>query len=34
VASDWVHVFTIRADKVVRFLEFTDTAQFVDAYRG
>jgi ketosteroid isomerase-like protein len=33
-ASDWVHVFTIHADKVVRFLEFTDTAQFADAYRG
>ena len=34
VASDWVHVFTIRAGKVVGFREFTDTAQFAEAFRG
>jgi ketosteroid isomerase-like protein len=34
VSSDWVHVFTIRGGKVVRFQEFNDTAQFAEAYRG
>ena len=34
VASDWVHVFTIRNGKVVKFREFNDTAQFAEAYRG
>jgi ketosteroid isomerase-like protein len=34
VASDWAHIFTIRNGKVVRFLEFNDTAQFAEAYRG
>jgi hypothetical protein len=34
VASDWVHVFTIRDSKIVAFREFTDTAQFAEAYRG
>jgi uncharacterized protein len=34
VASDWVHVFTIRNGKVVKFKEFNDTAQFAEAYRG
>ncbi len=33
VASDWVHIFTIRDGKVVRFREFTDTAKFVQAFR-
>ena len=33
-ASDWVHVLTIRNGKVVKFREFTDTAQFAEAYRG
>jgi ketosteroid isomerase-like protein len=33
VSSDWVHVFTIRGGKVVKFREFNDTAQFADAYR-
>jgi uncharacterized protein len=30
--SDFVHAYTVRADKVVRFQEYTDTAAFVDAY--
>jgi uncharacterized protein len=34
VASDWVHIFTIRNGKVVKFREFNDTAQFVEAHRG
>ena len=34
IASDWVHVFTIRGGKVVGFREFNDTAQFVEAGRG
>ena len=34
VATDWVHVFTVRDGKVAAFTEFTDTAQFVDGYRG
>src|SRR5207244_2583561 len=34
VASDWVHVFTIRGGKIVAFREFNDTAQFAEAYRG
>ena len=33
VSSDWVHVFTVRGGKVVRFREFNDTAQFAEAYR-
>jgi ketosteroid isomerase-like protein len=33
VASDWVHVFTVRNAKVVKFREFIDTAQFAEAYR-
>jgi ketosteroid isomerase-like protein len=32
-ASDWAHVFTVRNGKVVKFREFTDTAQFAEAYR-
>jgi ketosteroid isomerase-like protein len=34
VASDWVHVFTVRNGKVVTFRGFNDTAQFAEAYRG
>ena len=34
VASDWVHIFTIRGGKVAKFREFNDTAQFAEAYRG
>ena len=34
VASDWVHIFTIRDGKVIKFREFNDTAQFAEAYRG
>ena len=34
VASDWVHVFTIRDGKVAKFREFNDTAQFGEAYRS
>jgi ketosteroid isomerase-like protein len=33
-ASDWIHIFTIKAGKVVAFDEFTDTAQFAAALRG
>ena len=33
VAADWVHIFTIKGDKVARFDEFTDTAQFAEALR-
>ncbi|HZS65323.1 MAG TPA: nuclear transport factor 2 family protein [Xanthobacteraceae bacterium] len=33
-ASDWVHIFTIHGGKVVRFVEFTDTASAAAAYRG
>jgi ketosteroid isomerase-like protein len=32
-ASDWVHIFTIRDGKVVKFREFNDTAKFAEAYR-
>ena len=34
IASEWCHVFTIRAGKVEAFREFTDTAQAAAAYRG
>jgi hypothetical protein len=33
VTSDWVHIFTIRDDKVAKFREFLDTAPTVAAYR-
>ncbi len=33
ITCDWMHVFTIRGDQVTGFREFTDTAQFVAAYR-
>jgi uncharacterized protein len=32
LASDWVMVFTLRDGKVVRFREWTDSAQLVRAY--
>ena len=31
VDTDWVHVFTIRDGRVVRFRDFTDTAQIAEA---
>jgi uncharacterized protein len=34
VASDWVHIFTIANGKIIKFREFTDTAQFAAAYRA
>jgi len=34
VACEWVHVFTFRDGKVVRWREHTDTAQFAAAYRS
>ena len=33
-ACEWVHVFTLRDGKVVRFRELTDTALLAEAYRG
>ena len=32
ITSDWVMVFTIRNGKIVRFREWTDSAQLVRAY--
>lgn len=32
--GEWVHVFTVKSGKVAKFREHTDTAQFVDGYRG
>jgi ketosteroid isomerase-like protein len=34
VSSCWIHVFTLRNGKVGGFREFTDTAQFAEAWRG
>ena len=34
VDTNFVHVFTIKSGKVSAFHEFTDTAQFAEAYRG
>ena len=34
VASEWLHMFTIRDGKLAGFDEFTDTAQFAEALRG
>jgi uncharacterized protein len=34
IASEWVHVFTLKDGKVARFREHTDTAQFAEAYRA
>ena len=33
-SGEWVHVFTVTGGKVSKFREHTDTAQFVDGYRG
>lgn len=33
-ATDWVHVWSIRDGRVVRFQEFTDTATVVEALRS
>jgi ketosteroid isomerase-like protein len=33
-ASEWVHVFTVRDGKVVRFEQYTDTAAAAAAFRG
>ena len=32
--ADFVHVFTLKDGKVTAFREFTDTAQFAQAWRG
>jgi uncharacterized protein len=34
IASDWVHVFTIKDDKVTAFREFLDTAVAARAFHG
>lgn len=34
VASDFIHVFTIKDGKVAAFREFTDTAKAAEAYRS
>ncbi len=34
IASDWLHVFTVKGGKVTGFKEFNDTAQFAEAFRG
>lgn len=34
VDSDWLHAFTVKNGKVTAFREFTDTAQFAEAWRG
>jgi ketosteroid isomerase-like protein len=34
VAAEWCHVFTVKDGKVSGFREFTDTAQFAEAYRA
>jgi ketosteroid isomerase-like protein len=34
MASEFVHIFTFRDGKVVRFREFLDTAQLAEAYRN
>jgi ketosteroid isomerase-like protein len=34
IASDWIHIFTIRGGQVAAFREFTDTAKLAEAYRG
>ena len=33
VASDWLHVFTMKGGKIAAFFEFNDSAQFVAAYK-
>jgi ketosteroid isomerase-like protein len=32
--TDWVHIHTVRDGKVAAFAEFTDTAQFAQAWKG
>ena len=34
VDCDWLHVFTVKNGKVTAFREFTDTAQYAEAFRG
>lgn len=34
IASEWVHVFTLKNGKVTRFREHTDTAQFAEGFAG
>ena len=34
VASEWVHIFTIRDGKVAHFREFLDTAPVARAYQA
>ena len=31
---EWIHIFGVRDGKVAMFREFTDTAQFAEAYNG
>ncbi len=33
LASDWIHIFTIRGGKVTAFREFLDTAKAAESYR-
>lgn len=33
MASDWIHIFTIRDGKVIKFREFLDTARAAEAFR-
>ncbi len=33
-SSDWVHIFTVRDGKVVRFEQYTDTAAAEAAFKG
>jgi ketosteroid isomerase-like protein len=34
MSSSWVMLFTVRNGKVVRFREYSDSAQIVRAYRS
>ncbi len=34
LASDWIHIFTIRGGRVAGFREFMDTASAAEAYRS
>jgi ketosteroid isomerase-like protein len=34
VDSAFIHIFTVRSGKVIAFNEFTDTAQFAEAYKA
>jgi ketosteroid isomerase-like protein len=34
VAADWIHIFTVKDGKVVKWREHTDTAQFAEANRA